>query len=260
MPKGPIPSGGPPRLSVLLAADAPVGVVLRRGPSKLVRIFVWNRENDKFKPGSWFKGRIYAQRSDISPDGRHLIYFALGGVAWAIPATRGTWTAISQLPSLKASALWGQGDTWSGGGFFLSNDTFCLHVDDQTFLIRDHSGLRKEIYGPHLRFRSREERDGWRRTGDTDRPVIEKTIRNGWILRKLGWRAQGGYELEQPEECRLRFPLWEWAEWDRKRLVWAENGCLRSARIGSHKLGPIRTLYDFNTMASRSLVAEGGSD
>ena len=97
-----------PRLTALLASDAPIGVILRRGPSKSVRLVIWDRANDKFKPGSWFKGRIFADRSDISPDGRHMIYFAMGGVAWAIPATGGTWTAISELPSLKAAALWGQ--------------------------------------------------------------------------------------------------------------------------------------------------------
>jgi hypothetical protein len=161
----------------------------------------------------------------------------MGGVAWAIPATGGTWTAISQLPSLKASALWGQGDTWSGGGFFLSNDTFWLEADDKTFLIRDHSGLRREVDRPHLRFRSREERDGWGGKGG-DPTAIEKSIRNGWILRKFGWAAQG----------------------DRKRLVWAEKGCLRSARIGSHKLGPVRTLYDFNGMVPSGLDGEGVSD
>ena len=118
----------PPSLSVLLASEAPIGVVLRRGPTKLVRIVIWNRANDKFKPGQWFKGRIFGERSDISPDGRHMIYFAMGGVAWAIPATRGTWTAISKLPSLKAEALWGQGDTWGGGGMFTSNKSFWLDV------------------------------------------------------------------------------------------------------------------------------------
>jgi len=55
----------------------------------------------------------------FSPDGQHMIYFAMGGVEWAIPATGGTWTAISELPSLKASALWGQGDTRGGGGMFI---------------------------------------------------------------------------------------------------------------------------------------------
>jgi len=34
-----------------------------------------------------------------------MIYFAMGGVAWAIPKTGGTWTAISRVPSLTALAL-----------------------------------------------------------------------------------------------------------------------------------------------------------
>ena len=143
----------PPRLSVLLASEAPVGVVLRRGPTKVVRVVIWDRENDKFKPGAWFHGRIYPERSDISPDGRHMIYFAMGGVAWAIPATGGTWTAISTLPSLKATALWGQGDTWSGGGMFTSNRSFWLDADANTSLIRDDSGLRRETYGPDLPYK-----------------------------------------------------------------------------------------------------------
>ena len=246
MPKRTAQARRPPRLTVLLAREAPLGVVLRRGPSKLVRLVIWNRDTDKFKPGSWFKGRIYGERSDVSPDGRHLIYFALAGVAWAVPATGGTWTAISRLPSLKASALWGQGDTWSGGGFFLSNNSFWLESDDKTFLIRDNSGLRRETYGPKLQYRSREERDGWV-GARTPGAILEKGIRNGWILRRLGWK--GSYELEQPGECKINFPGWEWADWDRNRLVWVEDGCICTAGIGANKLGSIRTLYDFNGMA-----------
>src|SRR5438105_3556806 len=58
----------PPRLSVLLAPEAPIGVVLRRGPTEHVRVVIWNRARDKFKPGQWFRGRIFADRSDVSPD------------------------------------------------------------------------------------------------------------------------------------------------------------------------------------------------
>jgi hypothetical protein len=59
----------PPRLSVVLASEAPVGVLLRRGPTKVVRVVIWDRAKDKFKPGPWFTGRICPERSDISPDG-----------------------------------------------------------------------------------------------------------------------------------------------------------------------------------------------
>ena len=236
------PTRCPPRLSVLLASEAPVGVLLRRGPTKLVRLVIWDRAKDEFKPGPWFKGRIYADRSDISPDGRRLIYFAMGGLAWAIPATGGTWTAISELPSLKALALWRQGDTWGGGGMFLSNKSYWIDEDANTSLIRDESGLRRETYRPKVPYRSRLERDGW--VCRNKSMILEKDIGRGWILRRTGGDA--AYELERPAECKLEFPSWEWADWDRHRLVWAEGGRLRTARLGTDKLGPVRTLYDFN--------------
>jgi hypothetical protein len=248
VPERQAPTSHPPRLSVLLASEAPVGVVFRRGPTKLVRMVIWDRTNDEFKPGPWFKGRIFADRSDISPDGRHIIYFAMGGVAWAIPSTGGTWTAISELPSLKASSLWRQGDTWGGGGMFESNNSYWINADANTSLLRDNSGLRREAYDPHRKCRSPMEQDGWaRKNGSVEKgPAFERIIGNGWILRKIGHKPR--YQLEQPGEHKPNFRSWEWADWDRHRLVWAEGGRLMAARVGVHKLHSIRTLYDFNGM------------
>ena len=232
---------------MLLATEAPVGVVLRRGPSKLVRIVMWDRAKDKFKGGPWFSGRILPDQSDISPDGRRLMYFAMAGVASAIPETGGSWTAISELPSLKADALWGQGDTWGGGGMFLSNETFWLDADQNTFLIRDDSGLRRETCAANRPYPSRTERDGWVKQGrNRTEPLFEKALPEGWTLRRVGWN--GGYELEHSGQPTLAFPAWEWADWDRRRIVWAESGRLNTARLESHKLGVVRTLYDFNGM------------
>lgn len=234
----------PPRLSVLLASEAPVGVVFRRGPSKFVRVILWDRKRDKFKSGQWFKGRIYAAESDLSPDGHHMIYFAMGGVKWAIPETGGTWTAISQVPSLKALTLWGQGGTTrGGGGQFTSNKSYWLNLTFDSFRIRDGSGLRRVEYRPAL---SRRERAGWVQKQTPAGYMHEKALPKGWTLRET---ERHRYELEQPEdEIKLSFPTWEWAEWDRSRLVWAEDGLLRAAKLGAHKLGTIRTLYDFNAM------------
>jgi hypothetical protein len=111
---------------------------------------------DTFRPGQWFKGKIYPDRSDISPDGRYMIYFAMGGLAWAIPATGGTWTAISRVPSLKAMALWPQGDTWCHGGFFLANNSYWLDTRHEP--LRDDTNLKRVFIRPAP---SRMERDGW---------------------------------------------------------------------------------------------------
>lgn len=107
------------RLYFLLARQAPVGVIFRRGPSKQVQLIRWNLQDDTFEPGQWFNGRIYERRSDLSPDGRLLVYFAAKQSA-AQPGTE-TWTAISRPPYLTALSFWFKGDAWSGGGLFENN-------------------------------------------------------------------------------------------------------------------------------------------
>ena len=125
---------------------------------------------------------------------------------------------------------------------FTSNHSFWLDLDGNTSLIRDDSGLRRETYRPR---QSRLEREGWvLKKGGANHLVFEKAIREGWILRRLGWG--GSFELEQPDECKLAFPTWEWAEWDRHRLVWAEGGRICAATLGVHKLDSVHTVYDFN--------------
>ena len=66
----------PARLHVILAREAPKAVVFRKGPSNRVCTVGWDLEHDTFTPGQWLKGRIYEYRSDLSPDGELLLYFA----------------------------------------------------------------------------------------------------------------------------------------------------------------------------------------
>ena len=66
--------GFPARIHILLAREAPVGAVIRRGPSKRVCALLWDRERDSFRMGQWLKGRIYERRSDLSPNGEYMIY------------------------------------------------------------------------------------------------------------------------------------------------------------------------------------------
>jgi hypothetical protein len=104
-----------PRISLyaILARDARVGVVFRRGPSKQVLLLLWHTDTDQFYEGQWFKGRIYERRCDLSPSGKRLIYFAA-----KYKAPYATWTAVSRPPFLTAVAMWPNGDAWGGGGLF----------------------------------------------------------------------------------------------------------------------------------------------
>ena len=131
-----------PRVSlyVLLARDAPRGVVLRRGPSKQVLLISWHTDSDRFYPGQWFKGRIYERRCDLSPKGEHLLYFA---ASWRRPY--GSWTAISRPPYLTALALWPKGDAWGGGGLYQGEHTILLDHRAEEMVLAPEFTLPKKI-------------------------------------------------------------------------------------------------------------------
>lgn len=117
-----------PRLYVLVAKRKPIAVILLRGPTKWYHVIRWDMVNDTFEHGAWFKGRIYEERCDISPDGELLLYFALQGSRWST-SYKGTWTAISRIPWLHALTLWPEGSTWSGGGYFTDDRSVTLEVN-----------------------------------------------------------------------------------------------------------------------------------
>lgn len=117
------------RLSVLLARDAPVGVILRRGPSKQVLMIRWDLQRDTFEAGQWLKGRVYENHCDLSPRGDFLIYLA----AQYLGKNHGTWTAISRPPYFTALALWPLDGTWQGGGgvFLSQTEVLLSHMETE---------------------------------------------------------------------------------------------------------------------------------
>jgi hypothetical protein len=262
------------RLHVLLARDAHTGVVIRRGPSKQVATIGWNRDSDEFTMGQWLKGRIYERRSDLSPDGKHLIYFAMNG-KWD-SETKGSWTAISLAPYMKAIGLWAKGDCWHGGGLFVDNTKFwlnngyghaCLKPPPRlkSTATAPPGGVGSECFGVYF---SRLIRDGWRLQAEPDEAAHAKTCAwvfdkpgpAGWALRK---RAIATVDLSHGKGCyydthelirnfdghRLEKTDWEWADWDRQRLVWSAAGKLSAAEITTAGLANERVLFDFNQLA-----------
>ena len=91
-----IPPAFPARIHVLLASQAPVGLIIRRGPSKHTATVLWDRRRNTFEMGQWLKGRIYERRSDLSPDGKYFIYLAMNGKSDS--EAKGAWTAPRPAP------------------------------------------------------------------------------------------------------------------------------------------------------------------
>ncbi len=272
----------PARLHVLLARNAPYGLILRRGPAKQVCTIGWNRAKDTFEVGQWMKATLYERKCDISPDGKHWIYFALNG-RWS-SETRGSYTAIARTPWLKAVSLWPEGDTWGGGGCFADDGAVyglgngsgsSFHSAE----VRCNEGIDpvSRFDGMSLNFyETRLVRGGWDVEGVRGRPrgwlsLIGAThaLDHGWRLRKwmhaeipekqgrkVDWEE---HALEHVESgVTVDCPNWEWADLDSGSLVWAEEGCLYRGRIigkpGKHRLEKL-LLKDFNDMTFEPLVA-----
>ena len=269
-------SSFPPRLHVLLAAGAELGIILRRGPSKSVCTIEWDRRRDTFSVGQWLRGRIYERRSDLSPDGKYLIYFAMNGRLHS--TTGGSWTAISRAPYLKAIVLLGKGDCWHGGGLFTGRRSYWLNDGYGHRSLTESSEVKRDInhrpigyYGgecPNVYYQ-RLQRDGWTLRADAsqrDRDIFERPLPNGWLLRKFA-HAQihpgpgkscywDSHELVHSlSDQRIDGSTWEWADLDGRRVVYAEAGCLHELKLSGR--GPLvpKLLADFSGLRFTAIKA-----
>lgn len=241
----------PARLYFLLARQAPVAVVFRRGPGNHVCLVQWNLEDDSFEVGQWLKGRVYEQRCDLSPDGRLLVYFA--AQRKGKDYERHTWTAVSRPPYFTALALWWYGLSYFGGGLFASDGSLALNNHPQAplspsqkhgkppFTVRD---LDLPYAGDEPIERMRMLRDGW-----DDREGIlvgrelrwqeggsagYRTTRTRLLVRQLGAHQ---LEEERPLSSEKARRIWldgrpivgaTQADFDvdRSRVVFVREGCL----------------------------------
>ncbi|MFZ4635281.1 MAG: hypothetical protein ACOYNO_13840, partial [Saprospiraceae bacterium] len=220
----------PPRLHVLLASQAPVGIVIRRGPSRQYCTLLWNRQTDSFTLGQWLKGRIYEHRSDLSPDGKHFLYFAMN----ARRSHKGpmSWTAISRAPYLKAIALYGDEETWLGGGLFLDDKNYFVNGGAFFHTLRESKEVVMKKPDPkapvvsiqeamqHAKYPMtgdlgvychRLERDGWSlATKESENHfAFEKPFGRNWMLRSLvsqGSSKEAGKSSTWSEYSLLHFP------------------------------------------------------
>jgi hypothetical protein len=222
--------GVPPRIYCLRATRAPIVAVFRRGPAKWSHVGRWDLEAGRYEPGAWLSGRIFPRRSDVSPDGRYLCYFAHKPSAnWEHGEA---YVAISKLPWLTALHAFGTCGTWSRGYCFTEDG----HGEPAASELPIPWGLRSI---PVVQFAS-ERRRGWEEASDSPPRAPKDTWderRNarmqkrqpggGRVLRveRLGWAggerrpvpAVGGlsvlYAMEVDGDVRILDPL-QWADWD----------------------------------------------
>lgn len=261
----------PARIHLLAARAAPRVIVIRRKPSRVVHILRWNTLTDELEPGSWFRGRLYEMRSDVSFDGEWMAYLVMG-------STGGTWTGICRPPFLRTEVHWENAGTWNGGGVFTQVDRLEMNAGHMAREMRE----AMQSVRPSLPFRvepmarhgygedegvlyPRFARDGYRRLGPfgESRPLPgrEYTVLcvddPGWEVRpsethpRLRVRYRGYYggrgrvfEFDLPECPGILDPKVSWAAYDALgQLVFARGGVLyRYTREGLNEGNPSAVL------------------
>jgi hypothetical protein len=175
----------PPRIYCIPATEAPIVAVFRRGPTKWSHVGLWDLAKGRYEPGAWLGGRIFPRRSDLSPDGRLLCYFAHKPTAnWAHGEA---YVALSKLPWLTALHAFGTCGTWTRGYYF-TRDTGSVNTPDVKLPIS--YGLRSI---PMVQF-ANERRRGWEETPDSP----PRDPKDAWDQRRnarMQKRQPGGTRL-----------------------------------------------------------------
>lgn len=195
-------------LSVVLARNAAVGVILRSGPRDWVQTIRWDTADDTFEQGQWLNGRIDPLKASLSPDGTLLMYAATrrthdsreGGPKWR------SWLAISKVP-------------WLTTLISLPVGTSGHFVDD---LLADVGNGNLIPLPPRAAASDKAEADPlppdrWR-LGGWD-PAIQPTV-------------EGVSLVFGPPLADVQLPGVTWAGWDRRgRLTYTRGGRLLAATL-----------------------------
>lgn len=258
----------PARIHLLPAKSASRVVIIRRKPSKLFHIILWNTKKNTLEAGSWFKGKLYPMRCDVSPDGKWMVYLAMG-------SSGETWNGVCKAPWLKTIAESENMGTWFGGGYWDSegklqfnnwkSDKGSLPFPSKTFQATYGSEDEGVLFPRMLR-------DGWTRAGDNwgeDRKIegintyqVECIGDDGWIFKPsakhptlrtkyLGYFEKGRtFQFSIDEYPELLDEYVDWAAWDHDgNLVYSRQGIVCLYKIADLKIGKPTYVHDLEQMA-----------
>ncbi len=270
----------PARLHVLVARESDMAIVIRRGPAKHTCTMLWDMRKNKISVGQWFKGQFYERRADISPDGKHWIYFAAkSGTKRDFDA----WTVVARSPWLKAIAFYPQNGTWCGGGLFNTNGQYWHNGLSST--VQRYGSYADKLddngAGPETNFGyecltvyfNRLMRDGWDMGSVENMNKAHRVVKfsmalsHGWKLIKLANASSS--QSPQGEGCywdehvlvnnrgeAFERSNWRWAQWVDNAIIFTEKGCLCKVKIAdSLHLGEPEILHDLNDMQYEEITA-----
>lgn len=249
-----------PRIYCIPATRAPVVAVFRRGPTRWAHVGRWDLQRGLYEPGAWLGGRLFPRRSDLSPDGQYLSYFAhKPSATWELGEA---YVAVSKLPWLTALHAFRTCGTWTRGYRFAETPD----CDDE-----DRLPIPYRLCSiPPAQFAT-ERRRGWEEAPDSpprQRPDAWDEQRNARMQKRqpggdlmlcvqsLGWAGgefgeeqaidglHASYWIETNDELEPLDPL-QWADWDPngRLLVATRDGHLQ---IWNRQKGGWSVTFDEN--------------
>lgn len=226
----------PPRIYCIPATQVPVVAVFRRGPSNWSHIGRWDLAAGRYEPGAWLGGRIFPRRSELSPDGQYLCYFAhQPSATWEHGEA---YVAMSKLPWLTALYAFATCGTWTRGYYFtednsrdyLSGETLPIPYGLRSIPVIQFANERRRGWTEAEDSPARDPRDAWdeRRNARMRKPQPHGTR----VLCVESVGSAGGefgvdqsvdglnvrYSLESNGDLELLDDL-QWADWSRDGLL-----------------------------------------
>jgi len=208
-----------------------------------------------------------------------MIYFAMDG-KW-FGKSKGSWTAVSKTPYLKAIAFYPKGDCWFGGGLWKDNTHYWLNdgdlkarnVSSEVLRVDSMSLPAGRVSGecPGVYF-NRLLRDGWKyfHTVEVSRAqseaLFQKPVSDNIVLQKRFFsgftRAPGRGTYWEEHELLFRESRtvqehadWEWADVWQGALLWASKGRLFRGAINESAELDETMIADLNDMAFEAIKA-----
>ncbi len=203
----------PARIDGIVAREAPVAVIFRRGPSSHTQLLTWNLETDEITPGQWITSKVYPRKSDLSPDGKLLVASFLNcssrrDECFGSELEFDAWTSVSRPPYFNPIAAWHGFSVWYGGGLWHSSQELRRNAIDEDVAVPAPSWLRVTQtaigVGQELVFAHRLHESGWK------------------ILQPANWeeiRVEGRREQEEVKFAQAPFIIAE-KRFERGTLRW----------------------------------------
>lgn len=261
------------RIFLLPAKTSPYVIVIRRQPSKLFHVIRWNTSDNRLEHGSWFRGKLYPNRCDVSFDGQWMVYLAMGSKGE-------TWNGVCRLPFLRTYLEAENLGTWNGGGYWSDKKTLLLNgwlpsKGSSPFklgsLVREYGSEDLGVFYPRLI------RDGWIRVGEnygthrqlknTKKYMVACDGDDGWInqptlnypaltMKYIGY-LEHGYTFRYSLTGRENIVADEVTSacWDSLgQLVVAKHGVISLYTLADLRRGSPSVSHDLNTLSQSSEI------